>query len=438
MKRFATLSISALLIAAMFAPSLEAQSRSGSNSRGGSNTRQTSGSTSSTRSSGATRSTSTVNSSRSSSRGTQVQQPARNRQSTTVHQSTTVRQQPQQPKAQQPVRSNQTTVRQSTTVRQQPQQPQQPVRSGSNVQQRKSSSGSVTVGRPSGSPSVSPSRQPQQPKAQQPTARPQRPSGNNNNGYSRAERRQPQPNRVQQRPVHHSRPAPPPARREPIHHHHSHVFWNHGPHYYGYRVTVLPSHHVRHVHYGVPYYIVDNVYYRLRDGHYYVCRPPYGVVFNQVAEAVAYTACKIAFYSSVVNTYNTINQNAALIAQQNATIAANNALIAEQNETIALNNRMASESYQLATRLGLVQSYGNASIEYFYDDGVFFSKQADGSYVTMVPPAGALVQELPEDYEMKVLADGNAYYLVDNTVFRLSVVDGTAYFEVIGQLIESA
>lgn len=424
MKRFVTLSISALLIAAMCAPSLEAQSRSGSNSRGGSNTRQTSGSTSSTRSgsssqsssrpSGASRSTSTVNSSRSSSRNTQVQQqPANNRQSATVRQNSTVRQQPQQqPKA------------------------QQPVRSGSNVQQRKSSSGSVTVGRPSGSPSVSPSRQPQQPKAQQPSARPQRPSGNGNNiGYSRAERRQ--PNRVQQRPVHHSRPAPPPARREPIHHHHSHVFWNHGPHYYGYRVTVLPSHHVRHVHYGVPYYIVDNVYYRLRDGHYYVCRPPYGVVFNMVADAVAYTACKIAYYSSVVNTYNTINQNAALIAQQNATIAANNALIAEQNEAIALNNRMASESYQLATRLGLVQSYGNASLEYFYDDGVFFSKQADGSYVTMVPPAGALVQELPEDYEMKVLADGNAYYLVDNTVFRLSVVDGTAYFEVIGQLIES-
>lgn len=291
----------------------------------------------------------------------------------------------------------------------------------------------------------------------QPAARPQQPP-RQQQGNFRSEKRyqqpgrpqqsrpqsvRPQPNRpqpgaVRHRPVQHTRPLPPPARREPIQHHHSHAFWNRGPHYYGYRVTVLPSHHVRHVHWGVPYYIVDNVYYRLRNGHYYVCRPPYGVVFNPVAESIAYAACKFAFYASVVNTYNTVNQNAALITQQNATIAANNALIAQQNATIAMNSNMANASYSLANRLGLVQSYGDASLEYFYDDGVFFTKKTDGSYVTMVPPAGALVQELPEDYEMRVLADGEEYYVVDNTVFRLSIVEGKPYFEVIGQLTESA
>jgi hypothetical protein len=94
---------------------------------------------------------------------------------------------------------------------------------------------------------------------------------------------------------------------------------------------------------------------------------------------------------------------------------------------------MASESYQLAARLGLVQSYGNASLEYFYDDGVFFSKQADGSYVTMVPPAGALVDELPDDNE-KIRIDGEVYYKVDDTIYEQVRIDGQKYYEVIGQL----
>lgn len=200
---------------------------------------------------------------------------------------------------------------------------------------------------------------------------------------------------------------------------------------------MIPSYHVRHVYWGVPYYIADNIYYRMRNGYYYVSRPPYGVVFDPVAEGIAYAACKFAFYTSLINTYSTVNQNAELITQQNATIAANNALIAQQNQTIALNNQLASSSYSLANGLGLVQSYGDASLEYFYDDGVFFTRKADGSYVTMIPPAGALVQELPEDYQTKVLSDGNEYYVVDNTVFRLAVVDGEPYFEVIGQMTGS-
>lgn len=378
MKRLTKMTLLAILIAAMGASVAEAQPRTGSNSRGGSNTRPTQNRTTNVQS--------------------KKQPAARPQQATPPRQATP-------PKQATPPRQS-APSRQSARPQQPPRQQQGNFRSEKRYQQ---------PGRP------------QQSRPQ--SVRPQ---------PDRAQPNRAQPGAVRHRPVQHTRPLPPPARREPIHHHHSHAFWHRGPHYYGYRVTVLPSHHVRHVHWGVPYYIVDNVYYRLRNGHYYVCRPPYGVVFNPVAESIAYAACKFAFYASVVNTYNTVNQNAALITQQNATIAANNALIAQQNATIALNNNMANASYSLANRLGLVQSYGDASLEYFYDDGVFFTKKADGSYVTMVPPAGALVQELPEDYEMRVLADGEEYYVVDNTVFRLSIVEGKPYFEVIGQLTESA
>ena len=40
----------------------------------------------------------------------------------------------------------------------------------------------------------------------------------------------------------------------------------------------------------------------------------------------------------------------------------------------------------LASQLGLVQSYADASVNYYYQDG---------SYYVIVPPAGALVEELP-------------------------------------------
>ena len=131
-----------------------------------------------------------------------------------------------------------------------------------------------------------------------------------------------------------------------------------------------------------------------------------------------------------------INENAQTIASQNATIAANNATIARQNEAIALNSERAAKSYKEADRLGLVQSYADAGMEYFYQDGVFFTKDRDGKYVTIVPPAGALVKELPDDYDVITLGD-EEYYKVDDTVYKLSIIDGTPYFEVLGQLTGS-
>ena len=132
---------------------------------------------------------------------------------------------------------------------------------------------------------------------------------------------------------------------------------------------------------------------------------------------------------------NTINDNARTIQEQNSTIAANNALIAQQNANIAMNSSMAAASGSLAQSLGLVQSYANAGGEYFYNDGVFYTKGADGQYVVIVPPAGAIVDKLPDDFEVVELG-GGTYYKVDDTIYRMIVsADGDACFEVLGQLV---
>lgn len=234
-------------------------------------------------------------------------------------------------------------------------------------------------------------------------------------------------------------------------------FWDPGYHYYGYRISSLPSRYVRRTFWGIPYYIVNDVYYRYYGGSYYVCRPPFGVVFTPAVSLVD-AICSFAFYADAYYTFSTVNENARLITEQNriiaennATIAAQNATIAQQNQTIAgqnaamtanaasatsLNSNLASESSRLADRLGLVQSYASVSGDYYYDDGIFFTKNNSGEYVTIVPPAGALIDELPDDYRVITLG-GDEYYAVDDTVYRTTVIGGTPYFEVLGQMTGS-
>lgn len=188
-----------------------------------------------------------------------------------------------------------------------------------------------------------------------------------------------------------------------------------------------------HYYWGCPYYYYDGFWYRHYHGCYYFCRPPFGYVYVPDVIDVAYAACRIAYYCAGLNTYRTINENARTIADQNAIIAQNNATIARQNSEIAMNNEKARAAYETANQLGLVQAYADASTEYFYDDGVFFTKSEDGKYTVIVPPAGALVTELPDDYDI-VTMEGKEYYKVDDTIFELVSVDGTAYFQVLGQL----
>lgn len=242
------------------------------------------------------------------------------------------------------------------------------------------------------------------------------------------------------RPVHvrHDRRPEPPR----VHPHHrdfivydrpSH-FWAGHNHCYGHRVRILPSHVRMYTYFGVTYYCYNDIWYRPYGGYYVVCRPPRGTVLaaNLIAD-MTWAAVRLSYYYTVANTYSNISENNAYIAEQNAIIAQNNAVIAAQNQTIAMNQQLASQAYGLANELGLVQSYAAAGSSYYYQDGVFYSMDSDGEYRVILPPAGALVETLPEDYEMVTLG-GEEYYKVDDTVYRVTISEGKPYFEVLGQL----
>jgi hypothetical protein len=148
---------------------------------------------------------------------------------------------------------------------------------------------------------------------------------------------------------------------------------------------------------------------------------------------MTWAAVRLSYYNTVANSYSRISENNAYIAQQNEIIARNNATIAAQNQTIAMNQQLAAQAYGLADQLGLVQSYAAAGSTYYYQDGVFYAMDSDGQYKVIVPPAGALVETLPEDYDMVTLG-GEEYYKVDDTVYRVTISEGKPFFEVLGQL----
>ncbi|MBQ6879538.1 MAG: hypothetical protein IJN52_04955 [Bacteroidales bacterium] len=225
-----------------------------------------------------------------------------------------------------------------------------------------------------------------------------------------------------------------PRDRAFVDYHHPSHFWAGHNHCFGHRVRILPSHARRHIHFGVTYYCYDDIWYRPYGGYYVVCRPPFGTVLaaNLIAD-MAWTAVRMSYYYTVANTYSKINENNEYIAEQNAIIAQNNATIAAQNQTIAMNQQLASQAYTLANELGLVQSFAAAGSDYYYQDGVFYVMDANGEYKVIVPPAGAMVEILPEDYDMITLND-NEYYKVDDTVYKVTISEGKPYFEVLGQL----
>ncbi len=210
-------------------------------------------------------------------------------------------------------------------------------------------------------------------------------------------------------------------------------FYTPAPHYFGYRIVSLPPRPHRMVHWGVTYYYYNNVYYRPWGSVYVVCRPPFGVVIERAIVSAALRDLRFAYYHNAYYTYREIDANYRTIDEQNRIIARNNATIAAQNAAMALNANRAYSAYELANQLGLVQSYANAATKYYYEDGVFFVVNARGQYEVIVPPAGALVSELPDDYETLVM-NGIEYYMVDNTVYRVTLVDGTPYLEVLGQM----
>lgn len=228
----------------------------------------------------------------------------------------------------------------------------------------------------------------------------------------------------------------PPRQRDPMPWDRPGYFWGDHPHYYGYRIHTLPPSWRRISHWGIDYYYYNGIYYRPFGGSYVVCRPPFGTPLERAIDRAILRAIRFAYYYDTYRTYESVFDYYNVIARQNLIIAQQNARIIARNSNYAINSNRALSAYELANRLGLVQSYAYANADYFYQDGVFYSVSASGVYTTIVPPAGALVTSLPDDYEIIVM-DGIEYYMVDNTVFRTTVFEGEPYLEVLGQMYGS-
>ena len=213
-------------------------------------------------------------------------------------------------------------------------------------------------------------------------------------------------------------------------------FYAPAPHFFGYRVEVLPPRYRRVRHWGVDYYYYDNIYYRRYGNVYVISRPPFGIAVDIALNDLAFATVRFSYYHNVYRTFDVLDDNYRTIVEQNRIIAKNNATIAAQNKAIALNSNRANSAYEIASALGLVQSYANIDRDYFYQDGVFYVVNNKNRYEVIVPPAGALVNELPDDYDILVL-NGVEYYKVDDTVYRLVLVEGVPALEVLGQMYGS-
>ena len=84
-------------------------------------------------------------------------------------------------------------------------------------------------------------------------------------------------------------------------------------------------------------------------------------------------------------------------------------------------------------RLRLKKARLYDDVDYFYEDGLFYAITEYGSYYEIDPPAGALVSRLPSDVR-RFEIDDRDYYRYEDTVYRLVVVEGVPYFEVLGQI----
>ena len=228
----------------------------------------------------------------------------------------------------------------------------------------------------------------------------------------------------------------PPRQRDPMAWDKPGYFWGDHPHYYGYRIHSLPPSWRRVSHWGIDYYYYNGIYYRPYGGAYVVCRPPFGTPLEAAIDRAIFRAVRFAYYCDTYRTYSQTFDYYNVIARQNLIIAQQNARLIAQNNALAINANRALTAYELAEKLGLVQSYAYANSEYFYQDGVFYTISVSGIYSTIVPPAGALVTSLPDDYEIIVM-NGIEYYMVDNTVYRTTLCEGVPYLEVLGQMYGS-
>ncbi|MBQ4192032.1 MAG: hypothetical protein II647_01545, partial [Bacteroidales bacterium] len=89
-----------------------------------------------------------------------------------------------------------------------------------------------------------------------------------------------------------------PRERDFIEHGRPTLFYHRGPHFFGYRVRVLPAHYIVRPYWGIDYYICDGIYYRWWNDCYYVCRPPFGIFFDRALYNLDLVLCDFAYYST--------------------------------------------------------------------------------------------------------------------------------------------
>ena len=186
--------------------------------------------------------------------------------------------------------------------------------------------------------------------------------------------------------------------------------YHYGNHYFGHRIHTLPyGYSLIRVGYR-DYYYYDGIYYRpYWDGGYYVCRPPLG---TRIATALF----DIAMSAIAINTIRNEIERAQTAAELSRIYAA-------QNANYVLRS---SDDYYNSNLLG--QSGQN----YYYQDGVFYTL-VNGEYCVIEAPIGALVDEIPEDYDEIVLG-GQTYYQVEDTLYKPTIIDGKLHFEVVCNL----
>ena len=186
--------------------------------------------------------------------------------------------------------------------------------------------------------------------------------------------------------------------------------YRYGDHYFGHRITILPRGYVVMRVGGLDYYYYNGVYYRpYLLGGYYVCRPPRGTTIASTMLNVALTAIAI----------NTIRDE-----------------IARAQRAAAISNRYSTVHTNYVVRTS--DDYYNTNLitqngqDYYYQDGVFYILH-NGQYYVIEPPIGALVTEIPADYE-EIELEGRTYYQVEDTLYKATVIDGALYFEVVCNL----
>lgn len=183
--------------------------------------------------------------------------------------------------------------------------------------------------------------------------------------------------------------------------------YRYGSHYFGHRCD-LP-HGARPRPFGsINYYYYNGIYYRpYYMGGYVVCRPPIGSYYATTMLDVALTAAVI---------------NSMIDAAQRARYA----------EQLAQYYALQNTSYRVRDVDNYVTNVANQNDQYYYQEGVFYVMK-NGQYYVIEPPIGALVTQLPEDYEEVVLND-NTYYQVESTLYKVTVIEGALYFEVVCNL----